>query len=86
MYSKVKKCLESMGYKFKEIERVSLVNGFALMNGFLVERPYYDKVYIEIYDTGCIVIWSWSDGRPLDFIFKSEDYIALFHLAYALSN
>lgn len=96
MYNKVKKCLESIGYEFTQFERLNLSNGLALTNGFLVEKVYHDKVrlaksyhadlYIEIYDSGYIVIWSLNDGRPLYIISKKEDYISLFHLAWVLNN
>lgn len=69
----------------------SLSNGLVLSNGFLVEKVYYDKVhidkvyhdelYIEVYDSGYIVIWSLSDGKPLCIISNNVDYITLFHLS-----
>ena len=86
MYNKVKKCLECMGYKFLECDRVELRNGLALTNGFLIEKSYYDKVYIEIYDSGIIVIWDYMDVRPLYVISKKEDYVKMFYLAWILSN
>ena len=86
MYDKVKKCLESVGYEFIEINVVESPNGLTVEKGFLVEKSRYGKVYIEIYDSGNITIWSYRDGTPLHVISKKEDYVKMFYLAWLLSN
>ena len=86
MYNKVKKCLKIMGYGFLENDRVEFRNGMALEKGFMVEKSYYDKVYIEIYDNGDIVVWSYTDERPVYYISKKEDYLMMFQLGCILNS
>ena len=85
MYSKVKKCLESMGYEFFECKRVELNTGVILSNGFRLDKPY-KEVYIEMDDNGDINIWDYKNGSLVYIIINAALYVMMFELACVLNN
>lgn len=85
MYNKFLKCLEDMGYEYREFERIHFAKSKITAFNVVEVHKSFKYVYFEFSDDGDVYTWG-SDGELLSITIKNKDYIMLFRLSFVLQS